>query len=148
LAGVTVNVQALQEAWDTLTVKGLQPGMVIVKVEFRLVPPGFAVQLTTIFLFPVPEAGETVHHVWSLETDHAQPVVSAKMSLPALQSKLKLPWKVLVQPACVTVTENVVQPEDEKVRVAVLGLQEVFAVKSADMDVFPDPDAGETLHHT
>jgi len=79
--------------------------------------------------FPVPDAGETVHQAASLEAVHAQEVVNAKVVEPAEEATdREVGDTVNAQAACVTVTGVELQPEDEKVMVADLELQDVLAV--------------------
>jgi len=127
-SGFTFRVQTPHGGCVTFTSLGVHPGTVMDNVAYRLEAVLFAVQVTTTFLFPVPEAGDMVHHDWLLEMDQEQPVVNISTSLPAVQSKMRSLTEMRVQPDWVRVIGTGLHPEVVQLMVATLSPQEVFVV--------------------
>ena len=73
-AGTQVGAQHHSCVTFTSSVHPVVPGTLIVMMADLELPEVLAAQVNVTFAFPVPEAGDTVHQLWSLLTVHAQEV--------------------------------------------------------------------------
>jgi hypothetical protein len=139
-----------QPAWVTVTVTRLQPEDENVSVATRGLQIVLAVKLAVTVAFPLPDAGERVHHAWLLETVHAQVVVNAKVVDPAADVTFRLVGDTDNEQAA-WVTEIVlglpVAPVAVMVMVPERAAHVELAVKLTVIVAFPVPLAGLTDNH-